>query len=247
MANNFRITPVDSAELSYKTKLALIELIRGSQGDAPFKLPNEDLLAQKIGVSRNALRDALASLEEMGFVTRQRSKGTLANPKVARETCRLDTDPGLFRMIQGLGHTPRYEVKRLELVEERDPVLGPKSASYLAVEKLFYADDTPVAFCVDHILGELVKPVEDTIWRMREQSCFSYLKEYCGHPVAYSLASFDVNHAGPRLQSLFHVDSGELFVQMDDEVYSKDLQIICHATSYYRKGYLPIKVLRKGW
>jgi len=85
MANNFRITPVDSAELSYKTKLALIELIRGSQGDAPFKLPNEDLLAQKIGVSRNALRDALASLEEMGFVTRQRSKGTLANPKVARE------------------------------------------------------------------------------------------------------------------------------------------------------------------
>ena len=84
MKKDIEITPLDSSELSQRTKLALIELIRSSESDRPFKLPNEDKLAQMVGVSRNALRDALASLEEMGFVTRQRSKGTMANLVVAQ-------------------------------------------------------------------------------------------------------------------------------------------------------------------
>ena len=58
---------------------------------------------------------------------------------------------------------------------------------------------------------------------------------------------FDVMQADEALQKLFHVGPEELFLVMDDIVYSRDLEIVCHAVSYYRKGYLPLKVLRKGW
>ena len=74
------ISPVDSAELSYKTKLALIDFIRGYETDQPFKLPVKISWLQRLGVSRNALRDVLTSLEEMGLVTRQRSKGDPGQP-----------------------------------------------------------------------------------------------------------------------------------------------------------------------
>ena len=247
MKKDIEITPLDSSELSQRTKLALIELIRSSESDRPFKLPNEDKLAQMVGVSRNALRDALASLEEMGFVTRQRSKGTMANPVVARETCRLDTDPGVFRMIEGQGKTPHSQVRRLEFVEENDPVLGTASSSYLNLEILFYADDRPVVFCADHIEGSVARRGEDAIETLRERSCFNFLKEACRQPVAYSMATFDVLQADERLQELFGVGPEALFLQMDDVVYSRDLEIICHQTSYYRKGDFSVKVLRKGW
>lgn len=247
MQKNIQITPVDNSELSQRTKLALIEMIRSSTGDRPFKLPSEDKLAQMLGVSRNALRDALSSLEEMGLVTRQRSKGTLANPVVARESCRLDTDPGIFSMIQAQGYEPNCDVKRLEFVQGNDPVLGPNSKSYLALEKLFCAGDRPVVFCEDHIEGTVAQPAEAQIQNLRDQSCFHFLKEYCKQPVAYSMATFDVLQADERLQRLFNVGREELFLQMDDVVYSRDLEIICHATSYYRKGDFSVKVLRKGW
>ena len=244
--NGLDILPVDSAELSFKTKMALIDFIRGHDSDQPFKLPSEDHLARRLGVSRNALRDVLASLEEMGLVTRQHSKGTLANPRVARE-CRMDTDPGLSRMITRMGYRSRHEVTALRFVEGVDSRLEQNSDSYLEVGKLFYADDIPVAFANDHVEGRLAAGHRERFDVLREENCFFFLKECCGVPVAYSMSTFDVMQADETLQALFRVGPEELFLVMDDIVYSRDLEIVCHAVSYYRKGYLPLKVLRKGW
>ena len=247
MRNSIHIEPVDNSELSAKTKAALIELIRSQESDEPFKLPSEDQLSQMMGVSRNALRDVLASLEEMGLVTRQRSKGTLGNPKVARETCRLDTDPGLFSMIRQMGRTPRTDMTSVGMVQKNDPLMGAECQAYLEVSKRFYADDVPVVLTIDHILGELAEGKEELFPQLEKESCFSFLKRSCRVPVAYSMATFDVAHADAQLQELFQVGPEELFLVIDDIVYSKDLKIVCHARSYYRKGYLPVKVLRKGW
>ena len=73
--DELNIVRMNSQQLSYRTKMALISIIRENGKDGkPFKLPNEDELATRLGVSRNVLRDALMSLEELGFVTRRRSK-----------------------------------------------------------------------------------------------------------------------------------------------------------------------------
>ena len=52
--NGLDILPVDSAELSFKTKMALIDFIRGHDSDQPFKLPSEDHLARRLGVHAGA-------------------------------------------------------------------------------------------------------------------------------------------------------------------------------------------------
>ena len=123
---------MSSQQLSQRAKMALITMIqeKGINGK-PFKLPNEDELANQLGISRNILRDALMSLEEMGLVTRRRSKGTIASPAVANAVCRLDTEPELSAMIQRAGYTP--DVKNLFLgpnpenpVQEDGTVLIPE-------------------------------------------------------------------------------------------------------------------------
>ena len=46
------------------------------------RLPRENVLAEKLGISRTQLRDILASLEREGFITRRHGVGTIINRHV---------------------------------------------------------------------------------------------------------------------------------------------------------------------
>lgn len=248
MASDFHIVRVENEQLSRKTKAAIVEIILNNSKDGqPFKLPNEDQLAQMIGVSRNVLRDAMISLEQMGYVTRRRSKGTFANPRVANERCRLDTDPELCDMITDQGFKARFELKRLSFVNEQDPVFGRDSESYLNVEKLFFADDQPVAYCIDRINGKFVERAEDSIFRLKEISYFQFLKRYCNISMAYTMASIDAEMSDAWLEQVFGLHKSEIVILLEDNAYSCDLDIVGHSKVYFRRKFLPLRFLRKSW
>lgn len=241
------ITRMDSEQLSYKTKMALLDIIRENGKDgAPFKLPNEDELSQRLGVSRNVLRDALMSLEEVGIVTRRRSKGTIANPKVANAGCRLDTNPELFRMIQDAGYEARAETIRLGFVFEPEPALG-EEPLYLNVEKIFYANEIPAAFCADHIAGKYASLAGDSVLALRELSHFKFLEEHCNISMAYTMAHIDAVLPEPWLAELMKIKPNDPVLSMDDYGYSYDHELVAHSTIYFRRGLLELKFLRKSW
>ncbi|MEL7608703.1 MAG: GntR family transcriptional regulator [Bacillota bacterium] len=248
MANELRIVRVDNEQLSRKTKAALVEIILNNSKDGqPFKLPNEDQLAQMIGVSRNVLRDAMISLEQMGYVTRRRSRGTFANPRIANEKCRLDTDPELCDMITDQGFKARFEMRRLSFIGEQDPVFGRDSQSYLNVEKLFFADDQPVAYCIDRIDGKFVERAEASLLRLKEISYFQFLKRYCNISMAYTMASIDAEPSADWLEREFALDQSEIVIVLEDHAYSCDLDIVGHSKVYFRRKFLPMRFLRKSW
>ncbi len=241
------ITRMDSEELSYRTKVALLDIIRENGKDgAPFKLPNEDELSQRLGVSRNVLRDALMSLEEMGVVTRRRSKGTIANPKIATAVCRLDTNPELFCAIRDSGYEARVETIRLGFVFEPDAVLE-GDEMYLNVEKLFYADDLPAAFCADHLSGRLTAQAGENILALRDLSHYHFLETYCGTSLAYTMANIDATLPPPWLAELMQLEPGEPVLVMDDSGYNYDHELVVHSNIYFRRNLLHPKFLRKSW
>src|ERR687896_843249 len=75
---------------------------RGRAGD---RLPAEPELAAALGVSRATLRDALQSLEEDGFVTREHGAGTFVTfrPRLRNN---LDVNFGVTQLIQAQGLEP---------------------------------------------------------------------------------------------------------------------------------------------
>lgn len=87
------IRQLDNRQLSQKIKYALFENIKESiHGNELLKLPKEEVLAQQLGVSRNGLRDVLTVLEEEGYISRRRSKGTIVNPKNSKQ--HMQVGPG---------------------------------------------------------------------------------------------------------------------------------------------------------
>ena len=152
------IRQLENRQLSQKIKYALFENIKESiHGNELLKLPKEEVLAQQLGVSRNGLRDVLTVLEEEGYISRRRSKGTIVNPKIVNSTCRLDLETELTQMIAEEGYEPGFETLQIKFVEEEDPVLGPEEKRYLLVEKVFYADNDPVAYCIDRFAGTVAE------------------------------------------------------------------------------------------
>lgn len=244
--DRLNITKMDSEQLSDKTKMALIDIIRTNGADGrPFKLPNEDELSRRLGVSRNVLRDALMGLEEVGIVTRRRSKGTIANPKMANAPGRLDTNPELFRMIEEAGYRPRAEAVRMEFVFEPEPIL--EGEFYLNMEKVFYADDIPAAYCADHISEKYANLSKDSAMELRQMSHYQFMEKYCCVSMAYTMAHIDAVLPEPWLAEQLQIPTAEPVLRLDDHAYSYDHELVAHSTIWFKRGVLDLKFLRKRW
>lgn len=248
MNNSIKIRPIDNSQLSDKTKRAVIDIILQNAVDGkPFKLPNEDELSQRLGVSRNVLRDVLISMEQIGYLTRRRSKGTIANPKIVTATCRLDIEPELLSNLVSSGYVARAETQNLGFVFEKDEVFGPEEECYLSVEKIFYADDIPVAYGIDRIAGKYTKHIGNAILQLRDMSHYRFLQQYCNTEMAYSLSHIDVSLPEPWLMESLCLSENEPVIIIEDEGYNYDHEIVVHSHVYYKRGILDLKFLRKSW
>ena len=73
-----------------------------SPGD---KLPNEDRIGERFGVSRATVREAVLGLLEAGYLTRRHGSGTYVS-KAPRSRHPLDATVDYTAMIRAAGHTP---------------------------------------------------------------------------------------------------------------------------------------------
>jgi DNA-binding GntR family transcriptional regulator len=110
------------------------------------RLQNEVELADKLGVSRPTVRQAIGYLVDRGLVTRKRGVGTeIIRPKVRRPV-RLTS---LYDDLAEAGRRPRTVVRLLETrpaPEEIAQALGLVAGAPIHwVERLRYADDEPLA------------------------------------------------------------------------------------------------------
>lgn len=245
--NNLKIKPMDSQQLSYKTKRALISIIQENGKDGkPFKLPNEDELARSLNVSRNVLRDALMSLEEMGMVTRRRSKGTLASPLIANTKCRLDTDPELVKMMQHAGYDTRIETIFLGI----DPKCAPDPDGKLlniTSKKIFYTNDVPTAYCIDQFVNDFSLSEDEIIERMKGHSHKEILEDIYNTAYAYTLAHIDAIIPNKELCKYLSITPKTPVIKLLDEGFNYDHELVVRTITYFRSGTLDLKVLRKSW
>ena len=150
-------------------------------------------------------------------------------------------------MIQDAGYTVRVDTLRLGFVFERDADLAEGGDAYLNVEKVFFADESPVAYCTDHIAGHFARNAENAIMRLRDISHYEFLDRLCGTTMAYTMAHIDAVPADETLCEVLKVAPGDVLLRMEDFAYNYDHEVVVHSVIYFRRGYLDLKFLRKNW
>lgn len=114
-----------------------------------IRLPRETELASIYGVSRMTLRNALARLEEGGFLRREHGVGTLVTPQAAIVTCDLSLMKRLQSQIRDQGFVPGVIFSQMRTVvpigQVRDALAMAEGDEAFYYERILTVDRRPTA------------------------------------------------------------------------------------------------------
>ena len=190
----------------------LAELLDGTYPSG-VKLPNEDELAERSGVSRATVREAVGGLVEAGYLTRRHGSGTFVAGTLPRRHA-LDASVSYTSMIREAGMKPEIVVlDRSEhgaSAEEAEQLRVEEGETLLTVERIRTADGRPVVYSVDRLPRSLTP--SDTA--ELDASLYSVL-ERGGHAVQSASAKLMPVVAEDRLAELLEVERGTPLLHID--------------------------------
>ena len=211
-------------------------------------LPPETNLAAALGISRTQLRDALAVLEQEGFITRRHGVGTLINRHVLDVPVRMDIEVELLEMIRSCGYeadlafvrtvdntSPDEEIARRLGISPDTPVLR--------VDRLCTANGRPAIYCVDVIEKSLIQTPytqEDL-----DQPIFHFLQEVCGIHAYMDLTNLSPVLANEELSKLLEVPVGSPLLCRCESDYDVTGKLVFRSVQYFVDGFFHHTVLRK--
>ena len=133
------------------------------------KLPNENEIAERFGVSRATVREAVLGLMEAGYLARRHGSGTYVT-KAPRSRHALDTTVSYTEMIREAGHEPERDRDhqgraRARPTHERELLELADGEQVLELERVRLADRRPVIYSRDRIAAALLRDVPDEALR----------------------------------------------------------------------------------
>lgn len=197
----------------------LEELLDGTYPSG-VKLPNEDELAERSGVSRATVREAVGGLVEAGYLTRRHGSGTYVAGTLPRRHA-LDASVSYISMIREAGMTPGMVIldqsEHPASPEEAEVLRVPTGDPILTVERIRTADGRPVVYSVDRLP---VRYAPDG-GRVLDASLYKVL-EKSGHGVHGASAQLVPVVAQQRLAELLEVEPGTPLLHIDQVDHDRD-------------------------
>jgi GntR family transcriptional regulator len=171
------------------------------------KLANETELAQRFGVSRATIREAVRGLMDAGYVARRHGSGTYVT-SAPRTRHPLETTVSYTGMIQASGHVPSETVVGRAVrapIDSEGELLGlTDGESLIEVERIRMADRRPVIYSRDRIPVTLLGDHSEQSF---DSSLYAMLAG-AGHPVTSASAQLLPTVATAKLARLLAVKRG---------------------------------------
>lgn len=213
------------------------------------RMPPEEILAAKLGISRVKLRDILAVLETQGYVNRKKGVGTLINRCALNETVRLDIDviyeeivaqagyqpKTLVRKLQHLKYTPEAVAKRLEITPEQ---------STWAVEKIVYANDVPAIYLNDFILPQYYNQ-SDIDMQLLAKSTFSFVQQYVQKKLESIVVHVDARIADQNVAQALQLNEGSPILRLESMCYDFYSHPVLCSIEYHNTKILPYSFFKR--
>jgi DNA-binding GntR family transcriptional regulator len=223
-----RASPVP---MYYQVAQQLEEAIESGELPPGSRLDGELALAEQLGVSRPTLRRAIEYLVERGYLVRRRAVGTqVVHPKV-RRPMELSS---LYDDLTTSRKNPRTKVLSIARVQASDAVahaLGlEEGTEVLALERLRYADDQPLAIMSNWLPDGLVELDHERL----ERAGLYQLMRAAG--VRLHLASQTIGARGATSAEarLLDAHKGEPLLTMQRTTYNESGQPVELADHIYR-------------
>jgi GntR family transcriptional regulator len=211
------------------------------------RLPAEPELAQKLGVSRATLREAMRSYEGRGLIRRRQGVGTFVVP----QTKIIDSGLEVLESIETLAHRIGLNVSMGALqiselladMEISDSMHVKEGTHLVQVSRVIHAENRPVAYLID-IMPKSALPEDDL------QSGFTGsvldMMLHRGEPrLAKSFTDIQAVAASQEIARKLEIQRGDVLLLFVARLYGESGEVVDYSSSYFLPGYFHFHVVRR--
>ena len=224
----------------------LKRLILGGEFAVGSKLPNEDRLCERFGVSRVTIREAVRGLIEDGLVVRRHGSGTYVTRRPLIRNS-LDTNFSYTEHFEASGFKPGRKLiglRRVPASDEAAEGLGvPVGEPLVEVRRIRTADGRPAIYSVDKIPAELIDP--DTERSAFGASLYRILTA-ANHPIAHAEAVLTPTVADRELARLLDVVPGTPIQHLRQTDYDDAGRAVMLSDEWHVTSVIELRVFRRG-
>ena len=211
------------------------------------KLPSEPKLAEKLGVSRATLREAMRTFESQGLLRRRQGLGTfvvgptqvIESGLEVLESIETQAEKVGFEVIMGeydISHIKANETQAEKLqVNEGDPLIK--------VRRVILTEDAPVAYLID-ILPEDVLDSE-TLSTKFTGSVLDLLIHIGDPPLSISKTEISAIHAPTDVAKALDIQRGDTLLQLTGLLFDEQGNPVDYSHSFFLPGYFRLHIIRK--
>ncbi len=230
----------------YRISEEIKDLIQKGVLEPNMKVPSENEIIAKYGVSNTTARKALLELEHEGFVSRVRGKGTFVqNGIVDRSVTRI---LGFTKHMIEAGHIPATKLLETELLnsgysDEINHQQYEISNNVCRIKRLRFADDVPMLLEERFISTDLCPDIEE---QNLESSLYNLYREKYKHQlveVRQMISSVII--CSDEMKSYFGVDKDIAVFIVTGVTFCEKGQILEMEKSTYRGDKYNFTVLAK--
>jgi GntR family transcriptional regulator len=218
-----------------------------ADGSTPVgtKLPNEQELATRFGVSRATVREAVGGLVEGGYLLRRHGSGTFVTLLPSRRHA-LDATLSYTQMIRQAGMVPGMRLLlttvRPASGDEAADLAVPEGTSMRVLERLRTADDRPVVYSIDVVEARRLERLGDEDL----QSGLYDVLDAVGSRVRTASAVLLPVVADARLARLLDVRRGTALQRIDEVDFTGDGSPVMRSTEWHVPGIFELRVNRRS-
>ncbi len=242
------LTPLrDPRPLYLQTEEALMHWLADSEpGD---QLPPEPELAQRLGVSRSTLREALRALKGKGLIARRQGVGTFVQAQATVIASGLETLESLDVIAARLGMVVRTAQV---LIEERPVSTQPDLMEKLALPadgkvtcvcRVKLAGEQPVAYIEDMVPTSVA--TVDELKAGFQDSVLDYLRARGNPQPDHARADIQTLPADQKLAGKLGQELGTALLLLEEILYSTEGKPIDYSRNYFVSGHFHFHVIRR--
>lgn len=217
-----------------------------ARSPAGSRLPSEPELAKQLSVSRATLREAMRTFETQGLIRRRQGAGTF----VVGQVPVLDSGLEVLESLETIAEKLGLEVSISDLViesvfadqEHANSLDLPLAAKLTRVRRVVRADGRPVAYLVDTLPEETLKP--DQLPDSFRGSVLDFLLER-GDGLSVSRAAISASNAVAEVAKALEIQRGDVLLQFVSQLYTNDGKVVDYSVSYFIPGYFNFHVVRR--
>ena len=237
---------VKKPSLATLTKEAILELIKNEKF-VNNRLPSENELTKKLGVSLSTLREALLMLKREGIIDKVHGRGNFVHESALKAKMRIDLISDLNYLIEDGGYEPHMEQKKSWVSNvnknEIDFLDLNREEELFNFERIFYGDNIPAVWVINRIPTKYLKEIPNN--EQLKKPIYQIFWNCCQVKISQSIFEFVPIKAAQKESDIFNINKGTPMIAWHEVFYNLKDEPISYNRLVFNPEMISLKMLRK--